>query len=212
MSTHNVKHKHFNRILLVVNMLLFSLLVDLTIAKPTEWKLVEKRITTPWAKEVSPDNVHTEYPRPQMVRKEWLNLNGLWDYAILPKDEVQPTDFQGKILVPFCIESTLSGVNKSVGGENKLWYRRTFEVPDNWNNKKVLLHFGAVDWKTTVWLNGKKIGTHRGGYDPFTFDITDSLTAETQEIILSVWDPIDKGYQPRGKQVTKPGGVDSLYR
>jgi len=163
---------------------------------------------TRWAKQVSPDNVHVEYPRPQMVRKNWWNLNGLWEYAIQPKDEPQPKNFDGQILVPFPAESALSGVMKPVGEENRLWYRRTFEIPRKWVNQSVLLHFGAVDWDTTVWINGKKVGSHRGGYDPFTFDITDALNdAGKQEIILSVWDPTNTGYQPRGKQVKKPGGI-----
>jgi hypothetical protein len=163
---------------------------------------------TRWAKQVSPDKVHPDYPRPQMVRKDWLNLNGLWDYAIRPKGESKPPKFDGQILVPFAIESALSGVKKAVVEGERLWYRRTFEIPKGWANKRILLHFGAVDWDATVWLNGKEIGTHRGGYDPFTFDITDALnTTGRQEIILSVWDPTDAGYQPRGKQVKKPGGI-----
>jgi beta-galactosidase/beta-glucuronidase len=161
---------------------------------------------TKWAKEVSPDNVHPEYPRPQMVREDWQNLNGLWDYAIRPKDEPKPDNFDGKILVPFAVESALSGVMKRVDDPNRLWYRREFEIPDKWKQNRVLLHFGAVDWDTTVWVNGKQVGTHRGGYDPFTFDITDALkkNAGKQQIVLSVWDPTDTGTQPRGKQVRNP--------
>jgi hypothetical protein len=173
-----------------------------------EWKLAEGPLMTRWAKDVSPDNVHPEYPRPQMVRKNWLNLNGLWEYAIRPKDEGQPKTYDGKILVPFPIESALSGVMKRVGEENRLWYRRAFEIPDKWKQNRVLLHFGAVDWDTTVWVNGKQVGAHRGGYDPFTFDITDALKpAGSQEIVLSVWDPTNAGTQPRGKQVRKPRGI-----
>jgi len=173
-----------------------------------DWKPAKSPLITRWAKQVSPDKVHPEYPRPQMVRKDWLNLNGLWDYAIRPKGESKPPKFDGQILVPFAIESALSGVKKAVVEGERLWYRRTFEIPKGWANKRILLHFGAVDWDATVWLNGKEIGTHRGGYDPFTFDITDALnTTGRQEIILSVWDPTDAGYQPRGKQVKKPGGI-----
>jgi hypothetical protein len=172
-----------------------------------KWEPAKGPLMTRWAKEVSPGNVHPEYPRPRMVRKDWMNLNGLWDYAIRPKDQ-QPEEFDGQILVPFPVESALSGVMKPVGQENHLWYRRTFEIPKQWSGKRTLLHFGAVDWDTTVWINGKELGTHRGGYDPFTFDITEALK-ETgqQEIVLSVWDPTNDGTQPRGKQVTKPGGI-----
>src|SRR6476646_5569712 len=134
------------------------------------WKPATGPLLTRWAKDVKPDNVLPEYPRPQMVRKDWQNLNGLWDYAILPKDQPKPDKWDGRILVPFCAESALSGVMKDVGKENRLWYRRTFTVPADWKDKRVLLHFGAVDWDTTVWVNGKDLGNHKGGYDPFTLD------------------------------------------
>jgi hypothetical protein len=173
-----------------------------------EWEPANGPLMTQWAKQVSPDNVHAEYPRPQMVRKDWLTLNGLWEYAIQPKDQPRPGNFDGQILVPFPVESALSGVMKPVGEDNRLWYRRTFEVPKKWKNQRILLHFGAVDWDTTVWVNGRELGGHRGGYDPFTFDITDALKDNgPQEIVLSVWDPTNTGYQPRGKQVKKPGGI-----
>src|SRR4029079_2313158 len=106
---------------------------------------------------VSPDKVHPDYPRPQMVRKEWQNLNGLWDYAIRPKDDAQPNEWDGKILVPFPVESALSGVMKQVGPDNRLWYHHGFKVPQKWAGQRVLLHFGAVDWDTTVIVNGKKV-------------------------------------------------------
>ncbi|TKJ33821.1 MAG: hypothetical protein CEE38_19555 [Planctomycetes bacterium B3_Pla] len=173
-----------------------------------DWQPAEGPLMTRWGKQVSPDNVHREYPRPQMVRKDWLNLNGLWEYAIKPKAQGQPEEFDGQILVPFPVESALSGVMKPVGEQNRLWYRRTFEIPQKWASKRTLLHFGAVDWDTTVWVNGKQVGTHRGGYDPFTFDVTDALKdAGSNEIVLSVWDPTNAGYQPRGKQVSKPRGI-----
>ena len=173
-----------------------------------QWKVSEGPLMTRWAKSVSPDNAHSEYPRPQMVRKNWLNLNGLWEYTIVAKDGPKIRKFDGQILVPFPVESALSGVMKAVGEKNQLWYRRTFEIPNKWAGKRILLHFGAVDWDTTVWVNGKEVGTHRGGYDPFSFDITDELKkAGSQEIILSVWDPTNAGSQPRGKQVKKPRGI-----
>jgi beta-galactosidase/beta-glucuronidase len=140
-----------------------------------------------------------------MVRKNWKNLNGLWEYAIRPKDELRPTDYDGHILVPFPVESALSGVMKTVGEANHLWYQRTFKVPRRWKQEQVLLHFGAVDWEATVWVNGQHVGTHRGGYDPFSYDITAVLRDKgPQEIVVSVWDPTDAGGQPRGKQVREP--------
>jgi hypothetical protein len=169
---------------------------------------VQKHIMTKWAKNLTPDNVHSEYPRPQMIRKDWLNLNGLWEYAITTKDASQPDTFDGHILVPFAAESALSGVMKDVGPDKCLWYKRTFDVPKKWNKKRTLLNFGAIDWQATVWLNGKELGTHKGGYDPFTFEITDALKDNNpHQIVIKVWDPIDKGYQPRGKQVANPHGI-----
>ena len=177
-------------------------------ARAQDWKPAEGRLMTRWAKDVSPDSVLPEYPRPQMVRKEWQNLNGLWEYAIRPKAEGKPDKWDGRILVPFAAESALSGVMKPVGPDNRLWYRRTFTIPEKWAGQRVLLHFGAVDWEATVWVNGKEIGTHRGGFDPFSFDLTDALTKRgEQEVVVSVWDPSDSGTQARGKQVLKPGGI-----
>jgi hypothetical protein len=173
-----------------------------------EWQLGKVPLVTKWADQVAPDAVHSEYPRPQMVRKNWLNLNGLWDYAILPKDQDQPTTYDGEILVPFAAESALSGVTKRVGRDKRLWYRRSFSIPEGWqSNRTVLLHFGAVDWHTVVWVNGKKVGEHKGGYDPFSFDIAQALGEDPQQIVISVWDPTDTATQPRGKQVTEPKGI-----
>jgi len=173
-----------------------------------DYQPVDGRIMTSWAKQVNPDNVLPEYPRPQMVRKDWLNLNGLWDFCIIPKDDPTPKKYDGTILVPFAVESALSGVGKDVGKKKKLWYRRYIDIPPGWKSKRILLHFGAVDWQSTVWLNGKKLGSHKGGYDSFSFDITDALKPHgPQELVLSVWDPTDKHTQPRGKQVSNPGGI-----
>lgn len=173
------------------------------------WKPVEGRIMTPFASQVDPSRPLPEYPRPQLARAEWQNLNGLWDYAIsFRMQEKMPVETDGQILVPFAIESALSGVGKTVGPDHKLWYRRSFDVPGSWKGKRTLLHFGAVDWETTVWVNGVKVGTHQGGYDAFSFDITDYLKASGhQELVLSVWDPTDEGTQPRGKQVNGPNGI-----
>ena len=172
------------------------------------WQPAPGPLMTRWAREVSPKNAHPEYPRPQMVRPQWQNLNGLWDYAITEKDALRPSAWDGQILVPFPIESALSGVMKPLTEQQRLWYRRTFTVPRQWDGRRVLLHFGAVDWEATVWVNGREIGTHRGGYDAFSFDITDALNPKgAQEILVAVWDPTDAGHQPRGKQVRKPGGI-----
>lgn len=145
-----------------------------------------------------------------MVRKDWLNLNGLWDYSIQPTNAAKAQNFaaEGKILVPFPIESALSGVMKTVGESNRLWYRRTFELPASWKGKRALLHFGAVDWEAQVWVNEKSVGTHRGGYDAFAFDITDALKPSgEQEVVVAVFDPTDAGTQPRGKQVRRPHSI-----
>jgi hypothetical protein len=173
------------------------------------WKPVDGKLLSRFAREVSPARVLPDYPRPQLVRSEWLNLNGLWQYAIRPKDAGGPGAlFDGDILVPFAPESSLSGVGKMVGPENRLWYRRTFRVPPAWAGKRVWLRFDAVDWDTRVSVNGKAVGTHTGGYDPFAFDITDSLVKSgDQELVVSVWDPSDAGPQPRGKQVLKPRSI-----
>jgi beta-galactosidase/beta-glucuronidase len=174
-------------------------------APAADWALKTAPLMTRWAKDVDPAKPLPEYPRPTMVREQWENLNGLWDYAIRPKGEGKPDKWDGKILVPFPVESALSGVMQTVGPDKRLWYRRTYNVRSNWSGKRVLLHFGACDWETTVWVNGKELGTHRGGYDPFTFDLP-APTGE-QEIVVVVWDPSDAGPQPRGKQVRKPGGI-----
>ena len=172
------------------------------------YKAVEGTIMTRWARHINPENVLPEYPRPQMVRSDWCNLNGLWDYAIVDKTQPMPGQFQGKILVPFAVESALSGVRKKVGEKNRLWYRRTFTVPEAWNNKTILLHFGAVDWDCDVLVNGTLLGNHQGGYDPFWYDITGALNATgPNELVVSVWDPTNNGRQPVGKQSDKPNGI-----
>ncbi|MCK4560399.1 MAG: chitobiase/beta-hexosaminidase C-terminal domain-containing protein [Calditrichia bacterium] len=175
----------------------------------SDWKPAEGSLLTKWADEITPENVLPEYPRPQLVREDWLNLNGLWDYMIIDKGSEKPQRYDGKILVPFPVESALSGVNLMVGKEKELWYRRSFVIPYDWQDKeRVLLHFGAVDWETTVWINENLLGSHKGGYDSFSFDITDYLIdKKPQELVIKVWDPVDQGTQPRGKQVSEPRGI-----
>lgn len=179
-------------------------------AQENSWKIVQGKITSPWADKVDPVKVLPEYPRPQMVRENWQNLNGLWDYALQPRngqDQI-PTQFEGKILVPFAIESALSGVGKRVGKDSVLWYKTAIKIPAKLRKDNILLHFGAVDWLADVYVNGKKVGTHRGGYDPFHFDITSALEkGSDQQIAVRVWDPTDEGPQARGKQVKKPESI-----
>ncbi|MBN1851727.1 MAG: PQQ-binding-like beta-propeller repeat protein [Pirellulales bacterium] len=189
---------------------IFTCLMTLIVfdsARADQWQPASGRLMTRWAKEVTPENVWPEYPRPQMTREHWMHLNGLWEYAIRPKDSEQPSEWDGQILVPFPVESALSGVMKAVQPDQRLWYRRTFEKPSVPADGHVLLHFGAVDWECTIWVNGSRIGNHRGGYDPFHFDITDALKDGDNELVVSVWDPTDAGYQPRGKQILKPHGI-----
>ncbi len=171
------------------------------------WEIADSPLLTHWATEINPENVWQEYPRPQMVRQEWLNLNGLWDYAIVTEDS-SPMQFDGRILVPFPVESALSGVGKRVAENQRIWYQREVKVPVGWVDKIILLHFEASDWETTLYIDGKKVGEHRGGYDPFSFDITPFVKPGKRCIVrVSVWDPTDKGFQPRGKQVGQPRGI-----
>jgi len=172
------------------------------------WKPAGKKIKTTWGEKIDVKQVLPEYPRPQLKRKEWKNLNGLWDYRIQHKFASFPAGYPGKILVPFAVESSLSGVKKRVGAEKLLWYRRYFTLPPSWLRKKIILHFGAVDWEARVYVNKHPVGIHRGGYDPFSFDITPYLDKNgRQELIVAVWDPTDTGYQPRGKQTGNPRGI-----
>jgi beta-galactosidase/beta-glucuronidase len=182
----------------------------ITSAQQTSWKIVPGHITTQWAAELNPANTFPDYPRPLMQRNDWQNLNGLWQYAIIPvsENDAIPTSFQGNILIPFAVESALSGVGKTVGKDSLLWYQRDIAVIAKRKNRRILLHFGAVDWRSDIYINGKKIGRHEGGYDPFTFDITDALKkGSKQTVSVRVWDPTDDGPQPHGKQVVHPEGI-----
>jgi len=170
------------------------------------WSLKTIPIESRWAKEVSPTNALKEYPRPQLERKNWQNLNGLWNYVITAKDAGQPSKYGGQILVPYPIESALSGVKKTVQPNQNLWYKRSFNVAVK-EGERSLLHFGAVDWQATVFVNGKEVGSHQGGYTAFTIDVTNALKAGANELTVKVYDPTDQGIGPHGKQVLNPQNI-----
>lgn len=183
-------------------LLLFALCATLTAS--AQWQPAGDNLKTDWGKNLDPENVLPEYPRPIMEREKWQNLNGLWDYAIRPKNEAKPTSFDGEILVPFAVESSLSGVMKPLGQHKALWYDREFTVPSAWKGNRIILHFGAVDWHAQVWVNDMKVGEHKGGYTPFSFDITPALQKGTNRLTVKVLDPSADGWQPRGKQSNRP--------
>ncbi|MBC8869346.1 MAG: glycoside hydrolase family 2 [Planctomycetes bacterium] len=162
-----------------------------------DWKPVPGHIMTRWADDVDPDNPLPDYPRPQLVRNNWVNLNGLWDYAVTRVNDPQPTEFEGQLLVPFCIESALSGVKRKFTRDDRLWYSREFTPPALAEGGRLLLNFGAVDYETTVLMNGTKVGTHKGGYDAFSIDITEALKAGENTLVVSV---VDDQSGPKGKQ------------
>ncbi len=173
-----------------------------------EWQPLDGKIMSRWAKEVTPENVWQEYPRPQFERSTWKNLNGMWDYVILKPNQPKPKSYEGKILVPFSFESALSGVGKSITPEDKMWYRKKFIIPSEWKGKRILLNFEAVDHDTNVWLNDIFVGSHKGGFDRFSFDITDYLIQENgQELVVSVKDATNLSSQLRGKQRYNPSGI-----
>jgi Glycosyl hydrolases family 2, sugar binding domain/Glycosyl hydrolases family 2, TIM barrel domain/Glycosyl hydrolases family 2 len=177
-------------------------------AAPAAAQAAPSHLRTRWAADVSQTLPWPEYPRPQLVRAAWSNLNGQWDYAITDSAAPQPAHWDGRILVPFAVQSQLSGVQRAVTDSQTLWYHRTFAAPAVPRGGRLLLHFGAVDWRTTVWVNGTRVGEHQGGYDPFTFDVTDALRGHgPQQLIVRVWDPTDRGEQPRGKQVLHPHSI-----
>lgn len=186
---------------------LLALSLCFALGVSAQWKPAGDKIKTDWANQIDPNNVLPEYPRPIMERGEWKNLNGLWNYAIIEKGQPIPAAFDGEILVPFAVESSLSGVAKRMDDTKELVYQRSFDVPGTWKGKQILLHFGAVDWKADVWVNDVKVGSHTGGYTPFSFDITAALVAKNNKLVVKVWDPTDNGYQPRGKQLSNPHGI-----
>ncbi|MFD0745169.1 AbfB domain-containing protein [Phytohabitans flavus] len=171
-------------------------------------------LTTPWTAQALNGTPLPEYPRPQMTRPDWLNLNGEWQLRQSATDDAPQfnTTLPERVNVPFPVESALSGVMRAAGdNRNYLFYRRTFTVPAGWSGRRVQLHFGAVDWQTTVWLNGSQVGAHSGGYDAFTFDITPQLNGGTNEVVVKVWDPSDTrqngSLPPIGKQTKTPNGI-----
>lgn len=160
-----------------------------------------------WAKDVTPDNALKEYPRPSLQRKNWQNLNGLWEYAITDSAVISPDSFDGNILVPYPIESALSGVEKTLMPDKRLWYKRTIQRPATTSSERVMLNFGAVDWQATIFINKKQVGQHSGGYQNFSYDITEFLKKGENEILVKVYDPSDKGPNPHGKQVLNPENI-----
>lgn len=189
---------------------LLTMTLSIALAVPVSagnWSPVGDNIRSRWADGIDPSSPLPEYPRPQMVRNEWKNLNGLWDYGITDGN-AEDFDSEGRILVPFPVESSLSGVGRRIDKEQALWYERTFTVPKEWNGSRIILHFGAVDWESVVYVNGFEAGTHKGGYDPFSFDITPFLKkAGTQTLTVKVKDATDNSFQPRGKQCLIQGSI-----
>ncbi|HBB92254.1 MAG TPA: beta-galactosidase [Bacteroidales bacterium] len=172
------------------------------------WLQKKGPLMTRWSAEVVPGKTWTEYPRPQMQRNNWKSLNGLWDYSITPAEAPLPKNWDGKILVPYPVESALSGVMQKPGVNEKIWYHRTLKITAKLRSRLILLNFEAVDWETEVFIDGEKIGSHKGGYDPFSIDITDHIRAgENHSLVVSVKDPTTGGYQPVGKQTNNPGGI-----
>ena len=171
------------------------------------WKPAPVTLKTQWGEKVDPANAWREYPRPQFVRERWENLNGLWDYAITPKTAGAPSKYDGQILIPFSVGSSLSGVGKTLMPDQRLWERRQFQVPAAWKGERVLLHFEAVDYDCALWVNSGYVGAHAGGYNQFSYDITPFLRDGRNELLLGVTDPTDTGEQPRGKQVLSPQGI-----
>ena len=190
------------------------------------------RFMTRWAKDVTPENAWAEYPRPALVRPKWLNLNGLWDYAIvgptglpepasainaetdplLKATPVPPATWDGTILVPFVPESPLSKVSRFVWPRQLLWYHRTVKIPDDWQGQRLILHFEAVDWHCLIQVNGRTVGEHKGGYAPFAFDVTEAVKPQgSQDVMLVVWDPNGAGDQAKGKQNLPRAGNELTF-
>jgi hypothetical protein len=191
-------------------LLVTSLLCGLAAAQTSAWHPAPTPLSTRWAAQVTPDHAWPGYPRPTLRRDAWQNLNGLWDCAITAGNASMPDRAEAQILVPFPVESSLSGVGKPLLPLQRLWYRRTFTLPTDaaWTGKNVLLHCDAVDWEAEVFVDGKRLGMHRGGYDRFSFDVTAALGKGPEHVLtIGVRDPSDAGPQPRGKQVLHSNGI-----
>ncbi|MBT7465877.1 MAG: beta-galactosidase [Bacteroidetes bacterium] len=173
-----------------------------------QWESKQAPIMSQWAQDVETDQPWDLYPRPIMERKNWTNLNGLWEYAITGIDDPRPEIMDGAILVPYPVESALSGVMKRIDKNNLLWYKRDLQISGRLKSQRLLIHFEAVDWHAKVWIDNKEIGEHKGGYSPFSFDISDYVNpGKEHELWISVWDPSTEGTQAVGKQNTNPSGI-----
>jgi hypothetical protein len=193
-------------LLLLVTALLLIPLAQPVARAAEPWRPGTPPLSTPWTSQVGPANALPEYPRPQLTRPDWQNLNGVWEWAPAAAGEQPPIGraLDRSILVPYPVESALSGVQEH---HDRMWYRRAFTVPDSWSGRRVKLNFGAVDWQADVWVNGTRVGGHTGGYTEFSFDVTAQLRAGSNEIVIGVFDPTDAGGQPVGKQRLSPGGI-----
>jgi hypothetical protein len=163
-------------------------------------------LTTPWTNQVATTNPLPEYPRPQLTRPDWQSLNGIWQFAAASNINTPPvgSTLGEEALVPYPIESALSGIMRH---ENYMYYRKTFTVPAGWAGRNVQLNFGAVDWQSKVWVNGTLLGTHEGGYDKFSYDVTSALHSGSNEVIVGVWAPVESQDIPVGKQRINRGGI-----
>lgn len=192
------------------------LLFAVSVARAAEWHPATAPLTTPWTSRVDPRNPLPEHPHPEFRREAWMSLNGLWDYALEPvtyqarqgfterasmTTGTPPAEYLGRILVPFAIDAPLSGIMHVLHPQERLWYRRDLEVPPAWQGQRILLHVEASDWETSVYVNGQRLGQHRGGYDPFQFDLTEAIHAGKNTLHLCVWDATEQNGQPVGKQI-----------
>ncbi len=201
-STMKPMNKQKSRLLKTCCMLL--MLVAGNASNAQEWSLKKAPLMTKWMADLNTKTPLPEYPRPQLVRKEWINLNGLWEFESGSEGDVAPVGkvLKRKILVPFPVESALSGVMEH---HDRLWYRHIFSIPKKWNRRHIIMHFGAIDWESEIFINGKSLGIHQGGYDEISHDITPYLLGNReQEVIVRVYDPTESYGQPRGKQENPP--------
>ena len=171
------------------------------------WQMKQAPLMTPWAALVDTNNPLPEYPRPQFVRTDWLNLKGFWQFQPGATNDPLPVNqtLSSQILVPYPMESAISGVMQY---HPFSWYQRRFTIPSAWNGKRIILHLDAVNWRATVYVNSQQVGVHKGGHDPISYDITSALKGSgVQELIVQVYDPADNVSQPRGKLTLYPGGI-----